>query len=234
VQLLSNVSLADGRNDFQASINGPGGESQQSAVATYILDTTRPKVQVISPKNGASVKGNSVTIKGKSQANSSIRLQNSSNGATMTVNAGKDGLWQTAIGLGGGTNLIEITATDPAGNTNTAELSVVRGTAKMVATLSASTYRFRASKLPTKLTLTVSVLGSDGKALGGATALFTISVPGLEAIVSGQITTKADGTASFSTMIPSGATPGSGLATVLVSASGETNATDRQVLTIVK
>jgi hypothetical protein len=70
--------------------------------------------------------------------------------------------------------------------------------------------------------------------LAGGTALFTISVPGLEAIVSRELTTDGNGQASFSTMIPAGATPGSGLATVLVAADGEDNTTDRQVLTILE
>jgi hypothetical protein len=61
-----------------------------------------------------------------------------------------------------------------------------------------------------------------------------VSVPGLEAIVSGEIMTDANGTASFSTMIPAGATPGSGLATVFVTADHEPSTTDRQVLTIVE
>ena len=235
VQVISNVQLVNGRNDFQASISGPGGESELSSVATWILDTSKPVVKVISPKDGAAVTKPTVTIKGKSQGNSEVRLQNAANGSIATVTAGKDGLWQASIGVSNGTNEIEITATDPAGNTNTTQLSVVKGSGRMTAKLDGTTYRFRASKLPRRLTLTVTVLGSDGKPLAGATALFTVSVPGLEAIVSGQIQTGADGTASFSTMIPKGATPGTGLATVLVTADSEPgSATDRQVLTIVE
>ena len=235
VLVLSDVQLAKGRNDFQASISGPGGESELSGVTTFILDTSKPVVKVISPQDGSQVTKPQVTIKGKTQGNSEVRLQNGANSSIATVTAGKDGLWQAVIGVAPGTNVIEITATDPAGNTNTAELTVVKGTGKLTASLSGSTFRFRASKLPKRLTLTVSVLGSDGKPLAGATTLFTVSVPGLEAIVSGQITTGADGTASFSTMIPKGATPGTGLATVLVTADGEPgSATDRQVLTIVE
>jgi hypothetical protein len=235
VQVISGVELANGRNDFQASISGPGGESELSSIATWILDTSKPVVKIISPKDGAAVTKPTVTIKGKSQGNSEVRLQNTSNGSIATVNAGKDGLWQASIGVSNGTNQIQITATDPAGNSNTTQLSVVKGSGKMTATLNGSTYRFRASRLPRRLTLTVTVLGSDGKPLPGATSLFTVSVPGLEAIVSGQIRTGADGTASFSTMIPKGATPGSGLATVLVTADSEPgSATDRQVLTIVE
>jgi hypothetical protein len=235
VQVISDVQLANGRNDFQASISGPGGESELSSVATWILDTSKPVVKVISPKDGAAVTRPTVTIKGKSQGNSEVRLQNTSNGSIATVTAGKDGLWQASLGVSNGANDIEITATDLAGNSNTTQLSVVKGSGKMTAALSGSTYRFRASKLPRRLTLTVTVLGSDGKPLAGATTLFTVSVPGLEAIVSGQIQTGADGTASFSTMIPKGATPGSGLATVLVTDPDEPgSATDRQVLTIVE
>ncbi len=235
VQVFAGVDLADGRNDFQASVNGPGGESELSGVSTFVLDTSKPKVTVISPKNGVQITKPTVTVKGKSQAASAIRLQNGANGAIATVQADKDGLWETTLALANGSNVIEITATDPAGNTNTAELTLVRGTGKMSASLTGSVFRFRASKLPRRLTLAVHVLGSDGKPLAGATALFTISVPGLEAIVSGEITTGADGSASFSTMVPAGATPGSGLATVLVTAPGEPgSATDRQVLTIVE
>src|SRR3954447_2560874 len=230
-QLISGVELANGRNDFQASISGPGGETELSAVATFVLDTSKPKVTIISPKDGSQVTKPVATVKGKSQAASSIRLQNAANGAIATVEADKDGLWQAVLAVADGSNVIAVTATDLAGNANTAQLTLMKGSGRMTASLTGSGYRFRASKLPRRLALKVSVLGSDGVPLAGATTLFTVSVPGLEAIVSGEITTGADGTASFSTMIPSGATPGTGLATVLVSAEHEPNATDRQVLT---
>lgn len=233
-QLFSGLELANGRNDFQASISGPGGESELSEITTVVRDTSKPKVTVISPKMDAQVTKPQVTVKGKSQAGSEVRLQNAANGAIATVTAGKDGLWDAVVNLANGANLITITAIDPAGNANTAQLRVVKGSGAMTARLEGSVYRFRASRLPKRLTLTVTVLGSDGKPLRGATALFTVSVPGLEAIVSPELRTKADGTASFSTMIPKGATPGGGLATVLVTADGEDNTTDRQVLTFVE
>jgi hypothetical protein len=75
------------------------------------------------------------------------------------------------------------------------------------------------------------VTGGDGSRLAGATALFTISIPGLQAIVSPQIPTGGDGTASFSTTIPAGAQTGTGLASVLVT-SGAGSGTDRQSLTV--
>ena len=66
-----------------------------------------------------------------------------------------------------------------------------KGSGRLTANLTGSAYRFKASKLPRNITLTVTVTGPDGRRLAGATALFTISVPGLEAIVSGEVPTNA-------------------------------------------
>ena len=233
VQVLPAVGLSAGRNDIQAAIMGPAGESERSAVATWVLDQSKPKVSVISPKNNAQVKKAVVTVKGKSQAGAEIRLTNSANGAIATTVVGKDNLWETTLAVSDGSNAITVTARDPAGNENTAELNVRKGSGRLTANLTGSAYRFKASKLPRNITLSVTVTGPDGRRLSGATALFTISVPGLEAIVSGEVPTNASGVAQFSTTIPAGATPGGGLATVLV-VSGSGTVTDRQVLTITK
>ena len=76
---------------------GPAGESERSAVATWVLDQSKPKVSVISPKNNAQVKKAVVTVKGKSQAGAEIRLQNAANGAIATTVVGKDNLWETTL-----------------------------------------------------------------------------------------------------------------------------------------
>lgn len=234
VQVLAGVSLASGRNDIQAAIMGPAGESERSGVATWILDTSKPKITVTSPKENTQVKSATVSIRGKSQAGSEIRLQNASNSAVATVTAGSDGLWQATLAVTDGGNAITVTATDPAGNSNTAKLNLRKGSGQLTAQLTGSAYRFKASKLPRPIKFTVTVTGPDGKRVRGATALFTISVPGLEAIVTGEIATNGSGVATFGTRIPSGATPGSGLATVLVSTDRMGTVTDRQVLTITK
>jgi len=234
IQVLIGVTLASGRNDLQAAVFGPGGESERSDVATWILDQSKPKVSVISPKDDAQVNRAKVTVKGKSQAGAELRLQNAANGAIATTIAGSDGLWEVQIALAVGGNTITVTATDPAGNENTAEVTVRKGSGKLAAVLTASTYRFKASKLPRTLTLTVTVTDPDGARLEGAVALFTVTIPGLEAIVSGEIRTDGNGVARFQTTIPAGAMAGSGLATVLVTTDGEGSVSDRQVLTVIE
>jgi hypothetical protein len=234
IHVFVGVTLARGQNDLQAAIFGPGGEGERSEVATWILDRSKPKVSVISPKDNALVNRNNITIKGKSQAGAEIRIQNAANGAIATTIAGSDGLWETSIAVANGVNTLTVRATDPAGNENTAALTVRKGSGKLTAALSASTYRFKASKLPRKITLTVTVTDPDGRRVEGATALFTVSVPGLEAIISAEITTDANGLATFTTTIPAGAMAGGGLATVLVNVPGQGDVSDRQVLTVVE
>ena len=216
VQLIPSVGLDKGRNAFQASIVGPGQESELSAIATWVLDTSKPKLTIISPEDGSSTNKDNVTIKGKTQAGSSVRLKNDDNGATATVDANKDGLFEGKIRLSAGLNAIQITTVDPAGNPNDASLTIRKGSGKTTAKLTATAYQFRTNRLPKQVTFTVQVTDPDGKPIADATALFTVSVPGLEAIVSGEIRTNENGTARFTTSIPKGAMKGSGLATVLV------------------
>jgi hypothetical protein len=232
VIVIPDVPLAKGRNDMQASIVGPGGESERSAVESWVFDNVKPKVEVTSPKNGASVSKATATIKGKTQASSTVRLVDDINGATAAVTAGTDGVWESPIAIGQGINTITITITDPAGNVNTGTLTLRRGSGKLVASLTGTVYRFKASKLPRQVSFTVVVTDPGGHRLAGATALFTVSVPGLQSIVSGQVRTNSSGSATFTTTIPKGAMPGSGLATVLVTAGPLGTITDRQVLTV--
>ncbi len=230
--IIPNVPLSKGRNDIQASIVGPGGESEKSAIATWVQDTSKPKLTVISPKDRSSTTKSSITVKGKTQARSSVRLRNDANNATTTADADADGLFEAKIALVSGINTIGVSTTDPAGNTNTTTITVRRGSGKLVVALTGTAYRLRAKKLPRTLSFTVTVTGPDGKRLAGATALFTVTVPGLEAIVSSELSTKSDGTATFTTTIPAGAMAGSGLAAVLVTTDSSGQGTDRQVLTV--
>jgi hypothetical protein len=230
--IIPGVALSSGRNDLQASINGPAGESELSPVATWVLDQAKPKITVISPKNNTLVTKSSLSIKGKTQARSSIIVRNDANGATASAEADQDGLFQASIAIAAGSNAMTITATDPAGNANTQTLTVRKGAGKLLISLTGSVYQLRVSKLPRNVSFTVVVTGPDGQPVEGATALFTVTVPGLEAIVSSEIKTSASGSASFTTRIPKGAMAGAGLATVLVTTPRFGTATDRQVLTV--
>jgi hypothetical protein len=230
------VQLTDGINDFSVTIIGPGGskdESDPSAVVRYVLDTAPPKITVTSPKNNATVNGATVTIKGKTQARTTLLAHDDASGASVGVTAESDGTFTINLALSTGVNKITITGTDPAGNVAEAVLTVKRGSGKLSVTLGASTFVIKRSKLPEPVTLYATVTDPDGRALAGVDVTFTLSMPGIPTITN-DLKTSAAGTASFQTTIPKGADIGQGSATVLVSTVTFGSTQDFTVISIVK
>jgi large repetitive protein len=231
--LVPDIALSSGTNTFTATILGPTDlESEASAAVTYILDTSKPRVTVSSPKANSVVNSKTVKIVGQTQGRSAISARNASTNQTVGSTADGKGGFTVVVPLGTGTNSIQITATDPAGNPNTATLVVRRGTGALTAKLAASTYSIRVSKLPEPVTLTVTVTDPDGRALAGAHVTFTLTVPGVPAIASGQLITGSNGRATFSTTIPKGGSKGQAQATAIVDTTDFGETTDRTVINL--
>jgi hypothetical protein len=227
-------TLTAGRNDISATLFRGNEESEPSPSVTWILDTARPKITITSPKNNAAVATPEVTIKGKTQAGTSLVALNAANGTSISSTAdSKDGTFAFGLPLAAGANAITITGTDPAGNVGTTTLNLLQGSTQMVVRLTASTYRISVSKHPASLQLTVLVKDPAGNPLAGASAFFTIQIPGL-APISNQIVTNSDGRAVFTTPLVGKLAVGSGVGTVLVSSDLYGQSTDRVTLTFVK
>ena len=231
--VIPGIQLTDGVNDFYATITGPGPESDPSAVVRYVFDDTPPKITITSPKNNAVVNSQAVTIKGKTQARTTMLARNDANGSSVAGTAESDGTFTLSVALATGVNKITITGTDPAGNTAQASLTVKRGTGKLAVSLSSSTYNIKRSRLPEPVTLTGTVTDPDGHPLSGVDVTFTLSMPGIPT-VSIDTTTGNDGTATFKTTVPKGADIGQGSATVLVTTQAYGSAQDYTVINIVK
>ena len=230
-QLVVPVSLAAGKNDFTATIVQAGSESETSPVVTFVLDTEPPKITLASPKDGATVNGDTVELKGTTQPRTSLVARNEANGASITGLAGTDGTFTLVLAIGSGSNKIGITAIDPAGNTGTLGLTVKGGSGKLTAVVSASAYRIAVGALPKAIQLSVLVNDPDGNPLAGAAVTFTLTVPGV-APVTKEAVTGANGRASLTTTIPQGATPGSGVVTVVVTTDQFGSATAHATITI--
>lgn len=225
VTLYVPVILTPGRNDLTATVIRDGLESAPSAVVTLTLDTTPPKVVIKSPKDGSALADPNVTVKGTTEAGTALIARNAANGSSASTTAGTDGTFQVILPLAPGPNAIHFDATDLAGNASTADVSYLVGTGKMGANLYASIYRISVSKHPSSLQLTVLVTDPTGKPLAGATAFFTLQIPGL-APISGQVITGTDGHAVFTTPLNGTMGTGNGQATVLVTQALFGQATD--------
>jgi hypothetical protein len=227
------VTLEKGINDFTASIVGPAGESETSAVVRFVLDATPPKITVTSPKNNAIVNGKAVTLKGKTQARTTLLARNDASGSSIAGTAGADGTFTLGLALSPGVNTIVITGTDPAGNVTEMSLNVRRGSGKLTAKLTASTYQIKRSRLPEQVTLSVTVTDPDGNPLDNADITFTLGMPGIPQVTfDGK--TNGNGKASFTTTIPKGADLGQGSATVLVTSKDLGSTADHTVISIVR
>ncbi|HXG25343.1 MAG TPA: hypothetical protein VNL94_00605 [Candidatus Binatia bacterium] len=225
--------LTEGRNNISATLIRAGEESDHSPIVTYILDLTPPKITITSPKNNQAVDAVQVSIKGSTQANTTLIARNAANGTSIASAAGGDGSFQFGLPLAPGSNEIEITGTDPAGNVGTAKLTVIQGSDEMHVRLTASRYTFSASKPPPAIQLVVLVTDPAGNPLEGATAFFTLQIPGL-APISNQVVTGPDGRASFTTPLIGELERGDGTGTVLVTHELYGQSTDRVTLTFQK
>ncbi len=232
-RMIIPVTLTKGINDFSVTLVGPGGESESSPLARWVLDTTPPAIRLISPKDGALINRKAVTLEGRTQGRSTLQIRNTKTGKSIGGTAASDGTFSLSVPLTSGTNPIRITAIDPAGNAKVLEVSVRRGSGRLRASLSGSFYSVSQKSLPIEIRLTVLVDDPDGKPLAGARVTFTLSVPGVKT-VTGDAVTDANGQASYTTRIPKGADRGGGTAGVLVRTTDFGRTTDETVVNITK
>jgi hypothetical protein len=232
--LVPGVALAKGSNAFTATIVGPAGESEASQPVIYVLDQAKPVLKLKSPKKNAVVNAKTVEVSGTTQGRSELTFTNVSANKTVSGAAGADGAFKLLVPITTGTNLLKLTATDPAGNTSVTEISVRKGSGKLTAALTPSTYQIKRSKLPETIKLTVVVTNPDGKALAGARVTFTLAVPGIPVIASKTLRTNSNGTVSWSTTIPKGADTGQISANAIVKTADFGDTTDRTVINLVR
>jgi hypothetical protein len=232
-RMIVPFELTEGRNNISATLFRAGEESDFSPIVTYILDLTPPKLTVTSPKEGQAIELPEVEIRGTTQGNTALVARNLANGTSISSAAARDGSFEFALPLAPGSNAIEITGTDPAGNVGTRTLTIIQGSDEMGVRLTASRYNVSIAKPPSSIQLVVVVTDPAGTPLAGATAFFTLQIPGLGPI-SNQVVTGADGRAAFATPLVGELETGGGIGTVLVSHELYGQSTDRVTLTFQK
>jgi len=210
------VSLSEGDNVFVAAIQTPAGEGQISPSVDWILDTTPPAIKIISPLANAQLSASAVDVTGVTDAGATVTIRNEQapGGAPGNQVVGADGRFNLTVPVVAGSNTIDLTATDRAGNSADTSVTVTRDYGQLAAHLSVSPSKFPVTS-PTSVTLTVHATSVNGGPLANANVTFTVSIDGLGPIVSPELTTDATGTATWQVTI-SGGVPGPGQANVLI------------------
>ena len=231
------VMLTKGINDFSVTLVGPGGESESSPLVRWVLDIDPPVIKLSSPKDGAMINRKAVMLEGRTQGRSTLNVRNLKTGESIGGTAAADGTFALSLPIASGSNVIRFTATDPAGNARTQELTVRRGSGQLRGSVSLTRMMMDSvalyRSLPAEIRLFALVDDPDGRPLEGAHVTFTLSVPGVKT-VTGDAITDANGQASFATRIPKAADRGSGTAGILVRTSEFGRTTDETVITIRK
>jgi hypothetical protein len=213
------VNLAEGSNTFVAALVTPGGEGQPSPKVVYILDTKPPVLTISSPADGATQTASSVVVSGKTDPGSTVTVRNkeATGGGLSSKVVGEDGHFAITLGVIAGPNTIVVSATDQAGNVTTTDFTVKRSYGSLAAHLTVSPAKFPAAG-PTTVRFIAHATSTNGGPMAGAGCVFTVTVVGLGPLVSPELTTDQNGACTWKVTI-SGATPGIGAVSVLVSSS---------------
>ena len=213
------LNLVEGANAFVAVLVTPTGEGASSPPVVYTLDTKAPAIKIASPANNSTQTGTSVHITGTTDAGATVTLRNpqAPGGSLSSQVVGGDGKFDLTVAIVAGSNAIQITSTDQAGNSTTVPLTLKRDFGQLAVHLSVNPSKFSVAA-QTTIKLTAVATSANGGPLAGASVTFTLTVQGLGPITPASVTTDATGSATFTTTI-AGAAPGSGLATVQATSS---------------
>ncbi len=228
---VADVPLVEGANTVSATIAGPLDETARSLPISVERDGTPPSIDIASPSSGSTVYGETMLLNGTTEAGASVKVVDQSNGAEAATTAGTAGAFSVLVPLRSGSNSIDLTAVDLAGNVRRKSMRVTRAESQAAITLQLSRDTYDLATLPQTLSMVAQVLGPDGKPVNGAAITFSISTPGQMTVT--HETTTEGGTAVWSNypLTADSAQPGQGLVTVLATLAGGQTLADSATFT---
>jgi hypothetical protein len=214
---VNDVPLRRGANRLTAVLANDGGEGARSASVSVTVDDQAPRVVVKSPKSGATLNQQRVTITGRTEAGLTVTARDATSGSTATMTAGPSGVFGLELALTPGRNTITVRARDAAGNVGTTPMVIVRGDGHASVELRLTHRTLRWKTLPVTLNARVTVRDADGRLVEGAQVSFSITPPG-QLTSTYSATTGPNGTATWSgiRITRKGTTRGDGTVTAMV------------------
>jgi Glucodextranase, domain B len=228
---VADVPLVEGANTVTATIAGPLDETARSLPISLERDGTAPGIDIASPSSGSTIYGETMLLSGTTEAGATVKVVDRSNGAESATTAGTAGAFSVLVPLRSGSNSIDLSAVDLAGNVSRKSMRVTRAESQAAITLQLSRDTYDLATLPQALSMVAHVLGSDGKPVDGADVTFSISTPGQMTVT--HETTTESGTAVWSNypLTADGAQAGQGLVTVLATLAGGQTLADSATFT---
>jgi hypothetical protein len=192
---VRDIPLARGRNEVSAALSSELGVGRRSQPVVIMVDDQAPKLTLRAPKASSVVNGTIVTVRGMSEPDAQVVVENDSHGWTGRVTLREDGAYHADLNLGIGRNTIVVTASDALGNRQTRAVTVTRGDPADNVRLTLTPRRISIDELPVSLTIRLAVTDANDRPVDGVPVTFSLSPPGQATRT--YETTLRDGAASW-------------------------------------
>jgi hypothetical protein len=212
--VVQNIGLKPGDNAITVAYVWDGTAGPQSNTVTVTRDSSAPSVDVASPIDGSTTSSGEITVAGRAETGSTVRIKNATVGSAANPSTDTDGSFSASMVLVNGENRLTVTATDTAGNVTTVTRTVTRDPNASDLEIELSHKSLQLSNLPITLQITVTLTNGTGTGDDGAAVTFSLSPPGVP--TSTYQTTIQSEQATWSTQVTAGASTGGGFATARV------------------
>jgi hypothetical protein len=174
---VAKVPLAEGHNEIQAALLGPGGESPMSEPITVTRDTTPPEINVTRPEPNSVVWAAIQTMRGSTEPGASLTIREPGSAHAIDAVVGGDGRFAAEIHLGMGSNRLVLHSEDAAGNDSTIDYEIRRSNSQGSVTVELSTVELAVADLPQTVDVVATVRDEHGRPSYGAEVTFGLSPP---------------------------------------------------------
>jgi hypothetical protein len=211
---VPDIGLKVGDNAITVAYVWNGQSGPESNTVTVTRDSSAPTVDVASPVDGTTTSSGSVTVAGRAETGSTVRIKNATVGSATDAQTDTDGSFSASMVLVNGDNKLTVTATDTAGNVTTVSRTVTRDPNASDLEIELSHKSLQLSNLPVSLEITATLTNGTGTSDDGAEVIFSLSPPGVP--TSTYLTKIQSEVATWTPQVPSGASVGGGFATAKV------------------
>lgn len=118
--IASGLPLSSGENEiYVQATDEAGNTSQKSGLITIAFDDTPPELEINQPEDGSSTQEKEININGKTEAEATLYINE------RLVILDSEGNFNYPLALAEGENLVQIVATDEAGNKTEEEIKII-------------------------------------------------------------------------------------------------------------
>jgi hypothetical protein len=220
---VPDIGLKPGDNAITVAYVWNDAQGPESNAVTVTRDSAAPSVEVVSPIDGSTTSSGQVTVAGRAETGSTVRIKNATVGSVANAETDTDGSFSASMVLVNGDNKLTVTATDTAGNVTTETRTITRDPkasdiqmelSHNVCVAGEKCASLKLRNLPVTFDISATLTNGTGTGDDGAPVTFSLSPPGVPTSTY-QATIQSE-QATWAPQVPASASVGGGFATAKV------------------